>query len=230
MTRVFAFLLGIVMALPLSAQQADAPIQLLMQEYGDSLAKPSRKTVGVVLDDLVSSGLPQVPVFLEQWAEKNVWQNEDTGLFFIATKSGDALNLRDVDTGAETTGVAAEIDQLKPNGGARRGIGTALVQFQLGDPDRDRRATALESIARRPAASQLAPLVASLEGEDDSVLRARKEQLITFLSARFGETTAQRIAAIEALSEETSVEARAVLNQILSSKVGDIPHRCARCA
>lgn len=217
MRRIFLSLICCLMTI--TAAQAQE-LQSLLQTHADEVAKPSRKTVGIVLDDLVASGLPQVPVFLEQWAEKNVWQDQSSGVFFIATEVEDTLTLTDVDTGVVTTAGSSGFKQLKPNGGARRLIGTALVQFQLVDPNRARRATALESIARRPTADQLAPLIASLNGEDDTSLRARKEELITFLSARFAETPEDRIAAIDALSEETSVGARAVLNQILSTKSG----------
>ncbi len=202
----------------MTAQAQD--LQTLLQDNAAQIAKPSRNAIGPVLDDMVATGLPQVPTFLEQWSDKNVWQNEDTGTFFIATKTGDTLTLTDIDTGAQSTAPADGFKQLKPNGGVRRVIGTALVQFQLIDPDTTRRAAALESIARRPEAAQLAPLMASLDGEDDPALRARKENLITILSARFAEDPADRIAAIEALAEETSVESRAVLNQILATKPG----------
>ena len=192
-------------------------VQTILQTHAAEIAKPSRNSVGVVLDDLAASGLPQVPVFLEQWAEKNVWREDETGIFFIATEEGDDLTLTDIDTGEVSNASADGFSQLKPNGGVRRVIGTALVQFQLSDPDPARRTAALESIARRGEAAQLAPLLASIDGEDDPAILARKQQLVIFLTARFGETTEDRVAAIEALSSDTSVEARAVLSQILSA-------------
>ncbi|WP_298976831.1 urea ABC transporter permease subunit UrtB [uncultured Roseobacter sp.] len=194
-------------------------LQQILQVHADEVAKPSRRSVSVVLEDLVASGLPQVPVFLEKWSAKNVWQRED-GVFFIATADGDDLKLQDIDTGGETSAPKSTFKQLKPNGGVRRVIGTALVQFQLSDPDLTRREAAVISIARRPDAAQLAPLVASIEDEPDPALKARKTQLANFLTARFGETPQDRIAAIESLSTDTSVEARSVLNQILTVKSG----------
>ena len=194
-------------------------LQTLLQTNASEIAKPSRKSVGIVLDELAASGLPQVTSFLEQWSDKNVWQRED-GLFFIAQAEGDKLTLTNIDNGDVSTGAKAEFKQLKPNGGVRRLIGTALVQFQLTDPDLERRTTAVASIARRPDTSQLAPLVASIEGEADATLKARKIQLANFLTASFGETTVERVSAIESLAADTSIEARAVLNQILTTKSG----------
>lgn len=216
MTRIFV-LLAVLLGFSPAAQAQE--LQNLLQLHADEVADPGRQTVGTVLDDLAASGIPQVAVFLEQWQEKNVWQGSD-GLFFIAVEDGDTLTLTDIDDGTQSTVPVANFTQLKPNGGVRRVIGTALVQFQLMDPDLERRTTAVASIARRPEAAQLAPLLASIAGEVDPALKARKIQLANFLSASFAEDTADRTAAITSLSKDVSVEARAVLNQVLTTTTG----------
>ena len=194
-------------------------LQSILQSHVEEIASPSRNSVGVALDDLVASGLPQVIDFLEQWVEKNVWQSGD-GTFFIAAETDNVLTLTDIDTGEQRTAPAEGFTQLKPNGGVRRVIGTALVQFQLSDPDLTRRETAVASIARRPEAAQMAPLLASIDGETDAALKTRKIQLANLLSARFAQTPTDRIAAIDSLATDISVEVRAVLNQILSTSSG----------
>ena len=194
-------------------------LQPILQTHAEEIASPSRNSVGVALDDLVASGSPQVTDFMEQWTEKNVWKSDD-GTFFIASEANNLLTLTDIDTGEQSTASAQGFTQLKPNGGVRRVIGTALVQFQLSDPDLTRRETAVVSIARRPEAAQLAPLLASIDGETDPALKTRKIQLANLLSARFAQTPADRITAIDSLAMDTSVEARAVLNQILSTSSG----------
>lgn len=211
-------LLSFVWMMALASTAFAQDLQSILQTHAEEVAKPSRNSVSVVMDDLVASGLPQVSVFLEQWSERNVWQNDDNGQFFIGIETDDTLTLTDVDSGEETSARADGFTQLRPNGGVRRVIGTALVQFQLSDPNPERRLSALESIGRRANASQLPLLVASLDGETDTAIRARKEQLINFLTARFGEDADARIAAINSLSKDTSVEARAVLNQILTTQ------------
>ncbi len=194
-------------------------LQPILQTHAAEIAKPSRGSVGDTLDAIAASGLPQATAFLEQWSDKNIWQRDD-GVFFIGVADGDTLALTDVDTQATSAAPKTNFKQLKPNGGVRRLIGTALVQFQLIDPDLARRETAVASIARRPEAAQLAPLLASIDAETDAALKARKTQLANFLSARFADDPADRIAAIESLATDTSVESRAVLNQILTSKSG----------
>ena len=191
-------------------------LQPILQTYTTEISKPSRGTVSEALDAIAASDLPQVTTFLEQWSDKNVWLRSD-GVFFIGEVSGGLLALIDIDTQALSSGAKDEFTQLKPNGGVRRLIGTALVQFQLIDPNLTRRESAVASIARRPEAAQLAPLLASIDPEVDLVLKARKYQLANFLTARFADNPNDRIAAITSLSTDISVEARAVLNQILTT-------------
>lgn len=214
MSRVLILLALLIGFVPMAQAQT---LQDLLRPHADEVASPGRRTVGVLIDDLAASHLPQVGTFLEHWQDKSVWQSPE-GLFFIAREDGANLALTDIDTGAETTVPKDGYSQIKPNGGVRGVIGTALVQFQLMDPDLSRRSTAVASIARRPEAAQLAPLLGSIAGETDSTLKARKIQLANFLSASFADDPAERITAIESLSTDVSVEARAVLSQILSTK------------
>lgn len=211
--------LALIMLFGATLAASTQTLQPILQSHVEEIASPSRNSVGVALDDLVASGLPQVTDFLEQWVEKNVWQSGD-GTFFIAAETDNVLTLTDIDTGEQRTAPAEGFKQLKPNGGVRRVIGTALVQFQLSDPDLTRRETAVASIARRPEAAQMAPLLASIDGETGAALKTRKIQLANLLSARFAQTPTDRIAAIDSLATDTSVEVRAVLNQILSTSSG----------
>ncbi|WP_323768284.1 urea ABC transporter permease subunit UrtB [Marinovum sp.] len=214
------------LCLPLMAQAQDetppsapAPLQAILQDHQALVAKPSRRTIGAVLEALVASGLPEVPGFLNRYAEKEVWQREADGLFFYAEERGDAYALTDIDSGEVVAEVPSEgLSNIKPNGGVRREIGAALVQFQLSDPDITRRRDALDAISRNPDPSQLEALTASIEGEADATLRTRKERLANYLTARFGETSEARISAIRAMSDDLSVEGRAVLNQILATR------------
>uniref|UniRef100_UPI0040484279 urea ABC transporter permease subunit UrtB n=1 Tax=Yoonia sp. TaxID=2212373 RepID=UPI0040484279 len=217
MPRVFLSILLLFWSL-VPAQAQD--LQSALQAHADEIANPSRSSVDVALDALVASTIETMPTFLERWADKRVWQDDASGLFYYGEVKGDDLLLSDIDTEADITATTTGYSQLKPNGGVRRKIGTALVQFQLMDSDLARRATAVASIARRPSVDQLAPLLASIAGEADPALKARKIQLANFLTARFGPGSTDRIAAIKSLSTDTSIEARAVLNQILTVKSG----------
>lgn len=211
--RFIAFILVLLLPMGASAQT----LQDLLQRDPDAIADPSRRTVGEVLDVLVGSGLPEVPLFLERWQGKEVWQRKDDGLFFYATETATGHDLIDVSTG-EPAGAAppGSLDDLNPNAGVRGLIGSALIAFQLSDPDPARRASALAAIADDPAPEHLAPLRAAMD-DADPALGARKLRLERLLAAAFEEDPAARAQAIGALSTDISVESRAVLNRMLGT-------------
>ncbi|KHQ55026.1 urea ABC transporter permease subunit UrtB [Mameliella alba] len=213
-------LLAVLLIAWLPAPGFSQDLQSLLQEHQEEVAKPSRRTVTPVLEALSASGLPEVPRFLERWQDKAVYVREADGLFFYIEETGDTLTLLDITSGdAVATGVSSDaLDQVKPNGGVRRAIAETLVQFQLSDPDITKRRDAVDAIARGLDPSQIPPLAASIDGEPDAALKTRKERLLNYLVARFGDTSEARIEAIEALSSDLSVDARAVLSQILATR------------
>lgn len=222
-----ATLLVIAFCLALPAQMAtaqDSPLQTLLQSQAGEVAKPGRRSVGVVIDALVAETPEGTALFLERWQNKGVFLNETDGLFYYAQKSGDGYELFDIATDAPAGNATKdELIEIRPNGGVRRVIGGALVQFQLSDPDKERRTAALDAILRSPDASQIEPLRASIEGEPDNALHARKERLANLLTARFGASTDDRITAINALSGTMDVDSRAALNQILTKSAAVAP-------
>ena len=211
-TLVLAFALALGAA-PLAAQD----LETVIADNADEIAAPSRRSVGEVIDALVATEDDRLPAFLEVWEGRDLWQRESDGAFFTV-EGGGPYDLSDPLTGAAAgTAARGEIKNLKPNAGVRGVIRTALVRFQLLDDDIGRRTAALDAIARRPDADQLEPLAQSIEDEPDPGLRARKERLVGILTARFGATTDARVAAIEDLSDDVSLDVRAVMNQILTT-------------
>ena len=200
------------------AQDSDAPLQSLLQANADAVANPSRSTVDGLVAALLASDLPGVPVFLERWRDRGVYLRSSDGLFYYAAKAEGGFALVDVDTGQDAGQAEnADMTELRPNAGVRRVIGSALVAFQLLDDDPARRLAALDAIDRSPSEDQLEPLRLSIDEEPDPALKDRKIRLERLLSARFAETPAERIAAIESLEGDLGVDARAVLNLILTT-------------
>ncbi len=196
-------------------------LQDILAVHAEEVAKPSRRSVGTLLDDLVASGLPQVPRFLEAWQAKDAWQRKEDGAVFLGKVADGGIALTDIDSGADV-GIAAksELKQLKPNGGVRKEIGKALVQFQLSDPNVARRKIAVEAIARAMSADQLAPLAESVASEEDEALRERKTTLVAMLTALHADDSADRVNAIQSLAGRQDVETRAVLNRLLVTETG----------
>ncbi|TFL16276.1 urea ABC transporter permease subunit UrtB [Jannaschia formosa] len=207
------------LVIPLSALAQQGPVQTLLQTHAEDIADPSRQTIQPVLDDLSASGLPAMTEFLEAWADKGVVRRDADGLFFYGQREGDVYVLRSVEDGAEAGEVGRrEATELKPNAGVRRLIGTALVQFQLNDPDPARRRAALDALSRNATPDLLGPLRASIETEENGAIRDRKEELERLITLRFGENQAARLAAIDWLSDKVSLEGRAALNNVLTTR------------
>nr|WP_223274894.1 urea ABC transporter permease subunit UrtB [Tateyamaria sp. syn59] len=208
-------------ALSVSAQQVDAPIQRLLQDHGEVIAKSSRRTIGPAIDALAASGLDEAQTVLERWRDKEMWLNEETGLFVYAEE----IDRRTIRTFDFATGEAlGEFEdkaykQLKPNSGIRGLINAALVRFQLTDPNPAARRAALNAIERDADETHLAALRAVVEAEDNPNIAARMARLERLLTIQFDKDEAQRIAAIESFSGDLSVEVRAALNPLVVTKL-----------
>jgi len=211
----------IALAFPASAQNAEAPIQRLLQEHGEAIVASSRRTIEPAIGALATSGLPDAQTVLERWQGREMWFDEATGLFVFAEEvDRDTIRIFDVAGGAEIGEVPDDgYTQLKPNSGIRGLIGSALVRFQLSDPDPEVRAGALDAIERRPEPSHLATLRVTLGDETDPALAARKARLERLLTIRFGETEAERIEAIESFSGDLSVDLRAALTPLVQTRI-----------
>ena len=98
-------------------------------------------------------------------------------------------------------------------------IAAKLVQFQLSDPDPERRLQALTALERSANESHLSILREAIEEEADPAIKARKVRLQLLLTIRFGSDTPNRVAAIESFAGDPGVDARAALNPLLASSV-----------
>ncbi len=211
----------LVSALAATAQSEaqPGPVQALLQEQAALIVKSSRKTIAPAIDAVASSGLEQAQDVLQAWQAKEMWQRKSDGLFFRAEKiDAKTYRLFDFDTGAELGEIAkSELKQIKPNSGVRAMLATALVQFQLMDPDPARRLDALIAIERAPEASLLLPLRASIDTEQDATLKARKTRIERLLTIAYDSDEATRVAAIQYVSHDLGVDVRATLNPLLTT-------------
>ncbi|MEL6841333.1 MAG: urea ABC transporter permease subunit UrtB, partial [Pseudomonadota bacterium] len=70
MFRQIFLALALWFTLPVMVQAQS--LQDILQTHQEEVLKPGRRSVGVVLDDLVASGLPQVVPFLEAWRDREI--------------------------------------------------------------------------------------------------------------------------------------------------------------
>ena len=228
MTRHILAILTLVLACS-AARAQQTPMQDILQEQAALILESSRVTIAPAIAAVTDSGLEQAQDVLQAWQAKNLWQRTSDGLFFRATKTeGGAYALYDFDSG-ETVGEAdkRDLDQIKPNSGIRALLGSALVQFQLQDPDPRRRRAALVSLQRNPGPDALTPLRASIATEDDPALRVQKERAERLLTIAYDEDEPARIAAIRDMSGDLGVDVRATLNPLATTRLtvspGDPP-------
>ena len=202
------------------AQEAGA-IQPVLQEQSELIQESSRRTIQPAIDAIANSGLPQAQQVLEAWQAKSMWLRLSDGLYFRGEEiDRDTVRLFDFDTGEELGETPDDdLDQIKPNSGIRGLIAVALVQFQLSDPDPENRRAALQSLERDPNADALTPLRNSIPGETAPDILAKKQRLERLLTMAYDRDPQARIAAIEEMSDEISVDVRATLNPILSTRL-----------
>ncbi|WP_096786214.1 urea ABC transporter permease subunit UrtB [Rhodobacter sp. CZR27] len=210
----FVLILLAVLLAPLSVLAQGTPAAQILSENRALVEKASRQTIGPVIESLAASGDPAAAVILEAWANRGLGLREADGTFFLIAPAESGWALTDLSGAPAGTAAKAEIDQLRPNSGVRGLIATALVRFQLADPDPARRSAALNSIARDPAPEHLEPLRAALSQSPDPAL-ARLERLLTL---RFGATPDERVAAIESFGADLGLDLRAALNPLVVTR------------
>ena len=218
--RLFAVFL-MVLACAFPARAESQTIEDILAEYSEVIIKSSRKTIEPAITAIAGSGLNDAQTVLQLWQSKEIWALKADGTFYRAEKiDSKTYTLLDL-ISAEPVGEFAKSDlkQIKPNSGIRAMIGAALVQFQLNDRDPERRRDALLAIARDGEASHLAPLRASIEGEEDPDILALKKKTERLLTISFDEDTAARVTAIQEFKGDVALDARAALNPLLTTSI-----------
>ena len=213
--RLTALFVAALLWLAPSLALAEGEAAAIIAENRDQIEKPSRQTIGPVIAALAASGDAMADDILSAWADKRLVIRKSDDAMLLAMPEGDGFALTALDGSPAGTAVKGEFTELRPNAGVRGVIATALVQFTLSDPDPTRRAEALTSIARDPTPETLEPLRASIADEADPVLKAQKERLERFLTLRFDPDPTARVAAIESLGADTSLDVRAALNPLV---------------
>lgn len=185
------------------------------------IQRSSVKTIGPVLNSIQESGFENATEFLSKWQEKLLWfRKEDNRFFFVTTEDKETYTLFDVVTGEEAGKAGKrDIKQIKPNSGVRRLLGSALAQFRLISPDLEVRRASLQSISRDAKPEHLAALRKAIKIEPDPDMKGRFIQLERLLTMQFGDTSNERITAINSFSGSLNLDVRAKLNPLLSNTI-----------
>ena len=208
-----ALLACALLALPASAET----VSEIVAAHAADIEKPSRTTIGPVIDALAASGDPMAAKLLEAWGNKTLGIRKSDKQFFFLTADPAGYALTDLTGAPVGTAAKSDITDLKPNAGVRGLIASSLVAFTLSDPDPLKRAAALESIAQDPNAASLAPLRVSIDTEADPILKAQKQRLECLLTLRFDEDKAARIAAISSFGADLGIDLRGALSPLVAT-------------
>ncbi|MGB1768694.1 MAG: urea ABC transporter permease subunit UrtB [Paracoccaceae bacterium] len=203
-----------------SVAEADT-IQNVLQEHSQLILKSSRKTIAPAIDAISESNLPQAQEVLRAWQNKSIWLRKTDGLFFRAqkvdSKTYELFNFEnDKSIG---TYPKSELKQIKPNSGIRNLIASALVRFQLSDPDPNVRLVALKAIERQPTQDALTALRTSTRDEKDIKIKEIKERLERLLTISFDPNQNAKLEAIKQVSGDLDISVRATLNRLLAKSV-----------
>lgn len=217
MIRILVLLGLMMLGCSTAHAQGSSDLQTILQGNAAEIAKPSRRTAGAVVEALLASGHPKAREFLRQWRDRNVWQRDSDGLFFL-TRQGDPLVLIELETGEEAgTADKRALSQIRPNSGVQGVVDAALVRFQLSDPDPAVRRGALDTIQRAPQESHLEALRGAIDDDPDPGIKARKNRIERLLTIQFGADEQSRVEAITAFEGDTDIAVRSALNPILAT-------------
>lgn len=207
MTRLLLVLTLVLTCLTLARPaQANPELQSLIADNVDQIERPSRRTISPLIEQIAATG-PEGIAMLAAWSDKQLGLTEGGQVVVITDDK-----LTDAATGEAVTGADPKI--LHPNSGVRGLIDSALVVGKLSDPDARVRTQALDVISRNGSEEHLAALKA-IPMDSDAGLQARKDRLKNLLAIQFEKDPAARVAAIEEMSGDISLDFRAALNPLL---------------
>ncbi|WP_297122620.1 urea ABC transporter permease subunit UrtB [Thalassospira sp.] len=180
-------------------------------------AKSSTQKIEVI-EEMAADGDPRVAPILRAMLEGDLYVRESDEHVVITRKQGKVYTHIDIVSGEEIgESGSKEISKIKVNNRLRGVLRDALATLNLFSPDLTTRTNAVEQImdARDPAMLPL--LLRAIDREEDETLLARMELARATMALAAGETTEERLAAIEVLSSETTPQIRAVLYQFVAS-------------
>ncbi len=212
---LIACLALLVIAIPNSAQAfSDEELRNIAEQLND---KSATKKVAVI-EEMAADGDPRVAPILKAMLDGDLYVRDSDEHVVIATKKGKVFTHIDIVSGEEVgESSSKELSKIKINNRLRGALRDALATLNLFSPDLNIRSAAVEQImdARDPAMLPL--LLRAIDREEDETLLARMELAQATMALAAGETTEERLSAIDVLASETTPQIRAVLSQFVAS-------------
>ncbi|WP_323010936.1 urea ABC transporter permease subunit UrtB [Paracoccus sp. (in: a-proteobacteria)] len=206
---LMACLLVLILLIPALPASADPALADIIADNLGQIERPSRRTIEPLVTEIAATG-PKGLALLRAWEGRNLGLTDDGRVLIVG-----AAGATDAATGVAVSGVDPRM--LRPNSGVRGVIQAALVAAEITDPNPHRRAAALDSIARSGSAAHLEAL-RNAPAETLPALAARRDRLEKLLVIQFDSDPAARVAAIQDMAGDVSLDVRAVLNPLLVTR------------
>ena len=209
-----------------SALSSESDFEKVLSDNFKLITKSSSKTVEPVIEKLLNSNFSKVEEFLKFWKSKKLIFTKKTKI--IATlKQKNELGYELIQfSNNKNLGFfkKKEFKSIKPNSGVRSKISNALIGFQLQNKDVKIRSKSLETLARKFNPKYLNPLKNAIEKETAPIIKKRMSELLVFGTIKYSTSVKDKIASLNTLRGNLSIEARGVISSLLRSKVyvGDV--------
>ncbi|MBG6207083.1 urea transport system permease protein [Labrenzia sp. EL_126] len=189
----------------------------------DALAKGKYAETEHQIGALVATGDPAVAPALQALGAGDLYSRKSDGQVFIAEKDGKRFTLTDPLT-LEVEGDAGkrEIKKIKVNNKLRRVIRSALGSLTLMAADPNVRVAAAEAIFKAQDPAGIDALETALAAETDDNVRLVMEQARAAAVLNSDLEEAQKLAAVETLSEMGNREALSLLIGVRSNSEGAV--------
>ncbi|MCK7611025.1 urea ABC transporter permease subunit UrtB [Roseibium sediminicola] len=221
---LFALIAG-VLAGPAVAQSDPDTLRPLINELADGKYDQTQKQI----EALAATGDPAVAPALEALGEGDLYVRKSDGLVFITKKDGKGYKLTDPLT-LETAGEAGrrEVSKIKVNNKLRRVIRSALGSLTLRAPDPEVRRQAAEAIFKAQDPDGIEALDAALAAETDVGVRKVMEEARAAAVLNSGMDEAQKLDAVQTLSDMGNRDALSLLLATQASTEGAVRDAAGR--
>ncbi len=164
-----------------------------------------------VVGRLANLGDPKVIPLLEALRDGRLYHRKADGRLVITEKAGKGYRLTDPLTGELLGGAKRHaVKKVRVNNRVRGAIKAALSQLDLFSADPDRRLAAAQSALSHGSGRMIGLLENALSAETDAAVRESMEFALLGARLKAG-STAERLAAVAALSGSTAADVRSLL-------------------
>ena len=199
-------------------------------EVAAELKSGSFRKKAEVVGKLASLGDPKVIPILEALRDGRLYHRKADGRLVITEKAGKGYRLSDALTGSLLGGAKRRaVRKVRVNNRVRGAIKAALSQLDLFSSDPARRLAAAQSALRHGSGRMIGLLENALSAETDDAVREAMEFALLGARLKAG-STAERLAAVEALSGSTSADVRSLLGAVANDPKQDEAVRKAAAA